>query len=150
MHSTPLEFLIQVIVLLTSYILISLIIRRFTKLITPKVLKVLKYLLVFQVIAMMGSAFGQYQTFWSMPQSFQQGLRLLENSPSITSRIGELNGYSWIQSKEPKHEDNPVTLALTLSGPRADLYVEVVLVKDENSRIWSILEFKKDSLVSRN
>ncbi len=150
MHSTPIEFVTGVIITTLIYALIFLAVKRVAKLITPVFTKVMKYLVVLYAIAVLGSAFGSYQMTWSKPQSFQQGFVLLENSPRITSRIGKINGYSYSEKDMPDDEDNPARLVINLNGSRGDMHVDVLLSKDVHSKKWSILEFKKDSLIQGN
>lgn len=147
MHSDPGEFLIGASLSILAYLILFILMKRFTQLMTPTVVKVMKYILALFIVAIIGSGTVNYLTYWSLPQSFQQGFKLIENHQRVTSQIGKVYGYSYAETDMPEPMDNPAELILTLNGTKGDMYMEVVLVKNEDTKDWSIFEFRKDSLI---
>jgi len=147
MMRTPLEFLTGVITSALIFLVIFVLIKKFTRLITPKVMRVMKDLLAFYILAIIGSGVGQYLIVWSLPQPLQQGFRLIEKHSRVTSQIGEVYGYSYLRSSIPQPEDDPARIIITLNGTKADIYLDILVTKDKNTKKWHLLEFKKDSLV---
>lgn len=86
-----------------------------------------------------------YFTYYSKPESFEQGVELLRNSKDIESKIGIYESYTYFDKDLPKKTDNPATFKVSLKGDLATIYLSCKVQKDKSDQ-WHIVEIKQDSL----
>lgn len=108
-------------------------------------MKMLRWGLILVPLAIVAYWIVTYFVFYSIPESFEKGVELIENNKEITSKTGSYQSYSYFDKDLPKPADNPAWFKVSLKGSLATLYLSCKVSKDTLGK-WHLIEIKEDSL----
>lgn len=110
--------------------------------------KLIKGFLILFPLAVLFSFVGSYLLEAGQPESFNEGVELLKQEPSVKSKIGKFKALHFNQNDLPKDSDNPAKLKFELEGQKGKVLIECLVIK-EGADNWEVTEIIKDSFVEK-
>jgi len=105
----------------------------------------LRFGLILLPVATIGYLVVTYINYNSKPESFRNGVQLLQKNRDIQRRIGIFDSYTYFDKDLPKKTDNPALFKVSLKGSLATIYLTCKMSKDSTGK-WKMVEFYQDSI----
>ena len=109
--------------------------------------KLIKTFLLLLPIAVIGSVIGSYIIEAGQPESFNRGVELVKENPSVKEKIGSFRSLRFNKNELPKESDDPAQLLFELKGSKGAIQIKGTVTRDSNGN-WYLVEMQ-DSLIEQ-